>query len=236
MASITYADLVDRALDQADLKNSEHAEDTDAYRWVQTYLEEVWNILIQTYEDYFIDIHTFNLTNGEEKYVYPNDLISLKAVYYRPESDPNFRQKLKTFSMKDLEYLSGSRSGYAYALGWYNTINAITLKYRLIGPYIYFAPKPLGGEEIELWYVRRFPKFVSESTIIDIPVNVEWEDYVICKTAERLLIQEESDASEVRRLANEAKSRLITFAENRDSGKYQKITDEESYAYWDEDY
>jgi hypothetical protein len=226
---VKYKDLYDRAIDLADMKTSDFVSDTDVYSIIDTYLREVYDIFITSYEDYFLETNSFTTTADTERYTLASiapDFYKLKAIFYLNSAGD--RQMLRRFTLKDLEY-NGRMVGYIATAG----IGYIGIQYRLVGQYMYFSPLPRGSENMELWYIKKFPSFIHGDLEVPMPVPVQWEHYVVYRTAEVLLIKEESDSTEMRHKAEQAKRDLLDYSEVRDQFNPKYITDVESNDYYD---
>lgn len=78
----TLKQLTDRALDYADMTGSEFPDPDRLIDYVNDGLAELHDILVNSFEDYFLERHTFTIAAGQEEYDLPADFYKLKKLWY----------------------------------------------------------------------------------------------------------------------------------------------------------
>tara|TARA_R100001530_G_scaffold7148_3_gene7983 strand:+ start:1823 stop:2521 length:699 start_codon:yes stop_codon:yes gene_type:complete len=104
-STATLATLRARALDYADMTDSNfpNADRVDDY--INSAASEMYDILVNAYEDYFLTTNTITLVSGTEDYALPSDFYKAKRVYY---VSGGRRFAIDRFNLDDL---SGAKTG-----------------------------------------------------------------------------------------------------------------------------
>ena len=76
------SDLRARALDYADMTGSNFPVEARVNDYINSAASEMYDILVNAYEDYFLDTEPITLVAGTENYALPSDFYKAKRVYY----------------------------------------------------------------------------------------------------------------------------------------------------------
>ncbi len=210
----TLSDLRTQALDLADLTNSASPVTARVTDYVNAALSELWDILATSFEDYVRSTNTITIVAGTSAYSLPTDFYKALKVFAAVGTD---RYRLERFSLDEYDTISDPYVG--------NVASTSSLKYRIMGNQILFAPIPAASGSVELWYVPQLTKLSGDSDTVHVSIPVGWEDFVALSAAVRLRVRDQQDASELQALKTEARQRILSAAEDRDSGEPQRITD-----------
>jgi hypothetical protein len=213
MASVTLATLKARVLDRADMTGSSFIDDTQLTVYINDAISELWDLLIGTFQDYFLKTQTLTLTSGTDTY-------DLQTVF----TSADFYKLVKAF---------GSSAGEDYPLRQFklddydlsaDTTGLVT-RYRIMGDDIIFSPVPNASETIKAWYIPTPTELSADGdtlTISSIPNG--WVEYVVLAAAIRCLLKEESDTSGLEKERDRVWARIIETAP-RDHGEPRRMRD-----------
>lgn len=96
----TLKELTDRALDYADMAGSDFPDPDRLTGYVNTGLSELHDLLVNTYEDYFLDIDTFVIVAGQETYALPDDYYKTIKLFYITSGR---RFKIERWSLDEID-------------------------------------------------------------------------------------------------------------------------------------
>ncbi len=212
--SVTLSDLRTQALDLSDLTNSASPVTARVTDYVNAALGELWDILTTSFEDYVRSTSTITISAGTSAYSLPSDFYKAIKVFSAVGDD---RYRLERFSLDEYDTISDPYAG--------SVTSTSSLRYRIMGNQILFAPMPASSGSVELWYVPQLTKLSGDSDTVHVSIPVGWEDFVALAAAVRLRIRDQQDASQLQALKQEARARILAAAEDRDTGEPQRITD-----------
>lgn len=192
---------------------------TDVGLWINLELATLWDILINSSEDYCIKHHTINVVAGIENYSLPDDFYKFRKVF--PVSSGIRSPALRKFHLKDL--------GQADSLAALLTSPIDETRYRITGNRLWLHPEPTNAAELELWYVPQFDILVNVDDLIDFRFPVGWEQYVIEGVAAAALEKENLDSAPFRANQQKALQRILVMVEDRDVGEPHQMQDTEGY-------
>jgi len=192
---ITLTQLRNRCLSRADMANSNFRNTEELDFLITTSLDELYDHLVGSYEDYFVQEMTINIASGQDSYLFAADVYKLLGV--------------------DTNTGAGYEEIDPYVFSDRNTIIGYDhLRYRWLGKSLKFLPKEHAAGEYRIYYI---PRLVLDGE--DIPPELEqYIDYVVIDVAIKLLQQEESDPSVLMAQKAEMKQRIKSMAANRDAG------------------
>ena len=81
-SAATLSDLRARALDYADMTGSNFPVEARVDDYINSAASEMYDILVNAYEDYFLETEPITLVAGTENYALPSDFYKAKRVYY----------------------------------------------------------------------------------------------------------------------------------------------------------
>jgi hypothetical protein len=204
------------AQQRADRVNSQFVTLPEWNSYINQSYFELYDLLVDTYEDYFVQTpYTFQ-TDGNQQYTLPNDFYKLMGVDLGLAGNSNAWVTLKKF-----EFIGRNRYVFPQLTSTY--LGVFNLRYRLVGNTLMFIPTPAGAQYIRAWYIPKMTQLLQES---DTLVGVSgWTEYVIVDAAIKALQKEESDASVLMAQKMALMKRIEESAMNRDAGQPDAISD-----------
>jgi hypothetical protein len=190
---IALSSLLLRSRQRADMVNSDFVDDTtEVTQWVNEAIASMYDKLIESREDYYVSSTSFSTANGTDAYLIGSgEAINITDFYKLKGVDvvfgSNDRRSLRKFSF-------AARNRYNTSSAWTSS-GYKAIRYRLRGLHLWFKPSPGGVYTVELWYYPRFTRLVNSADTFDF-IN-GWDEYVVAKTARKMLMKEESDVSEL---------------------------------------
>jgi len=216
MNDLKLSELKAIILDQADMTDSGFITDIRLTYWINAELSELHDLLIDSFEDYFLAKKIITLAGDTENYALPDDFYKAIKVFYM---DGTNRYRLRRFMMEELDqYSNDYYSAYVMA-------PEVDLCYRVEGNEIYIAPTPSLGGRLELWYIPQLERLVDPNDTVHFQIPIGWEDYVVCGVVARCLAKEESDPTFFLMKKAEIKARIIEMAATRDEGGENRVVD-----------
>ena len=110
------SDLRARALDYADMTGSNFPVEARVDDYINSAASEMYDILVNAYEDYFLDTHPITLVPGTENYALPSDFYKAKRVYYTTGSR---RFSIHPFNLEEVDGARNSALSAGTAELWY---------------------------------------------------------------------------------------------------------------------
>jgi hypothetical protein len=221
---MTVQSIVDTAIDLADMRNSNFVDQSgtagsELIRYANIAYRDLYNIIIQTNNQYFTTSATINVVGGTETYALPSNFYKLDGVDLQIDaSQPKFLT-LRPFMFAERNKF---RSGLAFTAAPYGNV----YKYLLVGNNIKFLPIPNQSSTVYLWYTPA-PTVITAFTDT-VEVIVGGDEYLSLTIAMAMLAKEESDTSALNGKRLEILQQLKNVLQVRDSGAPEYITDEAS--------
>lgn len=209
----------------ADRENSNFVTMPEWNSYIMQSYYELYDLLIDTYEDYYIAAPITFTTNGSDyQYDLPNGanyegappFYKLTGVDCGLSSNNDAYVTINQFNFIDRNRYTFPSLGSTY-LGVFN------LQYRLVGDKLHFIPAPSGGQIIRVWYIPRLTQLLQDTDILKGISG--WSEYVIVDAAIKALRKEESDVSVLMAQKMMLKKRIEESASNRDAGQATTISD-----------
>lgn len=200
----TGNDILQAALLQAEMDDSNRVTTDMGLTWVNEGLAELHDLLVGAFEDYFIKEHSFAASDLEQ--VLPDDFLKAVKVY-----DDSTGRPLKRFTLNELR---SSASSPAY---WPD------LKYRLWGGRIKFNHAP--PDSVTMYYIPQFTPLTNLAQRVVYSVPVSWVEFVIQDVTARALAAEESSFVFYEGRKEQIRNRIEVMAEDRDAGEEMAIQD-----------
>jgi len=224
---------------RADRVNSNFVTDSECNLYINQAMFELYDLLVTTYEDYFIgtpiqfstDGNTFQfpLPDGATTYmngINTNTTILAPPLYKLTGVDLALNNATNAYvTVNKFNFIDRNRFVYP------NTASTIygvfNMQYRMLGSNIEFIPTPTAGQQIRLWYIPRMNQLLQDTDITTQGIS-GWIEYVIVRTAIYILAKEESDISNLEQQLIFLKTRIEESASNRDAGQPDTISDTRS--------
>ena len=225
---MSLAQLRLAAQQRSDLVNSGFVSNPEWNTFINQSMLELYDLLITTYEDYYLappvqfttngSAYQFPVPDGVTQFYNPNNntlftpapLYKLLGVDLSLQNATNAYVTIQKFNWID-------RNAFVFP----NTASAIygvfNTRYRLMGNIIEFIPTPSGAQNIRLWYIPRLPQLLQDTDTTTVGIS-GWTQYIIIRAAMYALSKEESDISALQQELLYLKERIETTASNRDAG------------------
>jgi len=219
VASMTLSELRLRARQRADMENSNFVDDDEFNYYVNSALQELHDILIQSYgEDYYTTSVTFTTTGGTDSYdlstiIPAGNFYKMRGVDAQLNGDDYFT--LHRFNFNERNRFQN--------FGVWDYVGITNVRYNIIGSTLKFSPAPDSAISVRLWYIPNFTKLTLDADTFD-DIN-GYSDYVVASAARRAMLKEESNTSALDNEILFLKTRIEEASKNRDAGNSESIRD-----------
>lgn len=227
---MTLGEIRLRAQQEADMQNSTFLSVPEWNFNINQSCYELYDLLITTYEDYYLAPRLTFATNGiDQQYDLPNGqnysgapaLYKLYGVDLGLDQSNNAKVSIKKFQFID-------RNRYVYPQLTSTYLGVFNLRYRIVGGKIMFIPTPSASQYIGLWYYPRLRTLLKDSDTID--GFSGWTEYIIIDAAMKAMAKEESDIQALMARKLQIKQRIESAAAGRDAGQPDTISNSRSRA------
>jgi hypothetical protein len=221
VAAVTLAQLRNRARVRCDMVNSAFIADADFNDFLNASADELYDILVEKYEDYFTTSSTLTTVSGTESYTVPADFYKLVGIDF--QIDSTRWRALEPFVVRERNvYRNLPTIGFP----------GYELKYWLRGSNLNLLPVPTAAWTLKLWYVPRRAAMSADSDTFDGVSG--WEEYIVVDAAIKALTAEEGDTSALEREKAQLLERTQKAASNRDAGSPARVADvsRDDFLYW----
>ena len=96
----TLAELRARALDYADMTDSDFPVVARLDDYLNSAAADLYDVLVNSMEDYFLELHTFNIQAGTDAYALPDDFYKSRKIFYLADNTRRFR--VRKFNLDDV--------------------------------------------------------------------------------------------------------------------------------------
>ena len=205
---------------RADAVSNAFFTESEIDKYLNVALGELHDILVQKFEDYYIEFIKFNLEGDKSKYTF--DEIGLSNFYKClgvdvNESGSNLRVHRFSFPERhryDSDVTLVGRGGHA------------DYQYQIQGDSINFIPVPTTTSEITIWYAPSFEELLADTDKVSSQIMSNWEEYAIITTVYKMKEKEELSTTVIERELETLRVRIDEAASNRDAGEPFGISDE----------
>lgn len=194
---------------------------------------ELYDLLIDVYEDYNVAAPAYFLTNGQDaQYPLPDGIQTFLNAQYQPYVAPPFYKLLGVdlglnnaqngfVTVKKFNFID--RNKYVFPNTASTIYGVFNMQYRLLANTIDFIPVPSASQPMRIWYIPRMPQLLQDTDVLDGVSG--WTQYVIIRAAKYALDKEESDTTKLDAELLFLKQRIEESAMNRDAGQADTISD-----------
>jgi hypothetical protein len=211
-SNVTLQVLRDQARARADMQNSGFIADTELDFYINSEIQELYDLLTTTFEDYYVTSSPFTVAANVSTVNVPSDFYKLRGVDI--EVSPGSYSTAIPFMFQERNRLSNPLL--------YPNYEQNLVMYRLRGQQLSFTGSQ-GGFNGQMWYIPVFTKLINASDTFD-GIN-GYEEYVIVGAAIRMLQKEESDTRVLLAIKQDLRQRVENSAANRDAGTPERVTD-----------
>lgn len=233
-AELSLYELRLRCQQRADRVNSQFVTTTEWNYFINNAMLELYDILIDAYEDYFKAPDACFQVNGTDmNYPLPNGVLSFDDNNGTPFVAKPFYKMLgvdlalntaNNAYVTVYRYNFIDRNRYVYPNSNGTIYGVFNLQYRIIGDSINFIPTPSAGQTIRLQYAPRLKALLADNDLTTIGFS-GWLEYVIARAAKYALDKEESDTSKLDAEILYLKQRIESASQGRDIGQPDTISD-----------
>lgn len=226
------------AQQRADRVNSNFVTQSEWRNYINQSMFELYDLLVTTYEDYFIATPVqFQTTGQTNLYALPNGSNTFTNGVTQTTFTPQPFYKLLGVDLA----LNTTQSGFV-TLNKFNFIDrnkyffpnsgsilygVFNPQYRVMGSNIEFIPLPSAGQICQLWYIPRLTQLLQDTDTTAMGIS-GWIEYVIVKAAYYALTKEESDTTSLVMQLGALQKRIEETAMNRDAGQPDTISNSRS--------
>ncbi len=209
----TLAQLKTRARQRADMENSQFIGDSELTSYINASYAELYDLLIQTHEDYFTTSTDFTLTSSDN---------GVRAM------------GVTVAKFRGLDWLNGSDyiplKTYSWNERGRSWRNSRHRAYRLVGDNIMLTPASGADGTYKMWYVPAITPLSLDADTIVTPVSRNnWEEYIVIDVAMKLRDKEESDISTLMQQKQQIITNIRTSAANRDLDQPARVASTRGY-------
>lgn len=233
---MTLGQIRTMAQQRADRVNSNFVTKPEWNSYINQSYFELYDLLVTTYEDYYIapayqfitdgSNAIYNLPDGSSSFTDVNGNVC-KPFYKLMGLDCGIAANNNAWvTLNKFPFISRNR--YVYPNVTSTFFGVFNMQYRLMGNSIHFIPTPSAGQYMQAWYIPRVATLLKDSDILDGISG--WTEYVIVDAAIKALEKEESDASLLVAQKMALKQRIEETAMNRDAGQPDTISNTRSFS------
>ena len=218
--SVTVSSLCLGARQRSNKERSQFVTDSEVLSYVDRAWKELYDIIVSTYQDYYMDAYQFTTTT-EESYDLPTD-------FYKVNGVDQFITSQQYISLRSFQW--AERNRFRYSLVAIN-FPFQTLQYHVRGNKIHFIPTPLANHTVKVWYIPRALNLTTGTPGADETDTVDchngWEDFIITTAAMWIAMKEESFelASALKAMKDDIQSRVTNIGVNRDALAPERTVD-----------
>lgn len=232
-AEMSLAQLRLYAKQRADRVDSNFVTTPEWNSYINQSMFALYDILIDTYEDYFMAPRAKFTTIGNQfRYTLPDGITSFldqngnsfvaQPFYKLLGVDLGLQTSNNAFVTIN-KYNLIDRNTYIYPNSGSTIYGVFNMQYRVLGNAIEFIPTPSANQTLQLLYIPRLQQLLQDTDITTIGFS-GWLEYVILRSAIMALTKEESDIGPLLVQLQDVQKRIEESAVNRDAGQPQTIS------------
>lgn len=208
----TLADLRLRAQRRADMEDSTFISTTEWTDYINQGMNELYDLLISAYEDYFTTSTTLTINSGANTVSLPATFYKLRGLDYQVDS--NTWRTLRWFQFNDRN-VGSNRSSWGR-----------DRSYQIIGDTIEVVPENVASGTYRLWYAPGPTQLSADGDSIPTAMSkFGWDEYIALYAAERALVKEESDVQMILVAKEALRSRIMKMSANRQIDQSETVQD-----------
>lgn len=190
---VTLDNLIDSVRQRADLQGSQFITDTEITSYLNSSLAELYGLIIDSFENYYVTSLQFTLQAGDDGYVLPADFFKELRIDRSYSGSPAVQNydwiRLQRINIKDEANYNSTPLRSLY----YPRI----FGYVLYGTKIKIVPRSEIAGTYQLLYYPSYIDLVNRTDVATQigPVGQHWEEFAIIDTCIKCLLKEETDVS-----------------------------------------
>jgi hypothetical protein len=212
--TVTLLSLRNQCRQVANMEGSQFISDSELTQYINNSAAELYDLIVESWQDYYLKSTTFPVLNGTDTYALPTDFYKLRGVDLLLDAAGN------AITLRPFQF--AERNAYAFTPG-YNMFGVAQYRYQLQGNNIRFVPVPQTNSNVKLWYIPAQAPMVADIDTLD---GIDgWEEYIIVDVAAKMIDKEEGDITSLIMRKNALIQRINDSAPNRDAGEPARISD-----------
>lgn len=215
------SDVITLAQEASGLAYSSYVSEVTWTSWVNEVLSELYDIVIENYEDNVLSSDDISIVSNTDTYALPDDFYKCAGVdFYLGQ----ITGAAPAYTLK--RYMFAERNMYRSVQPFFNITSPFgpILRYAIRGQNIVFMPVPQGLGVIRLWYIPQFTTLALGGTLPSWLMN-GWEQYIAYGAALKAVVKQDRDPSSLAGLKAEQKDRIIKASPQRDVGEPPRVVD-----------
>ena len=210
MISVSLGTLKTAVRQRSNMEDSEFVSDSELTRYINQSLSELYDLVVGSYEDYYLDTLTFTYTS-DDGYALPQvDFYKLRLVEFQSGSD----------WLTIHRYQLPNKNRRALAMNIYGE----SRQYRISGDKIVMLPLGAATGVYRITFVPLFEALAVDADTTSMSF-AGWDEYVVVDAAIKCLQKEESDVSILMAQKMMLKQRIESMSANRDANEPESIID-----------
>ena len=215
-----FSTLMTQVRQRADMEGSTFVSDTEIRVFLNEALAELHDIMILSFEDYYVNTTTYTLPDTNPGTL-PTDFYKVLGVDYETGG--------VTYSVR--RYSFAERNMYNSNAGIVNG-NIAALRYNVRDDKIHFIPSNAPGGTVTLHYIPECQQFRTGGEDDAATINsknksvaIGYQSYLVVAAAIKCLMKEESDVRMLLAEKADIQRRIEAAAPRKDPGQAHKIVD-----------
>lgn len=219
-----------RSQQTADRVNSNFVTTSEWNAFIRLAMYELYDLLIDSYEDLFASQFVFINTNGTvQNYPLPDGVTNYIGGTYPNSNSGTPAEAFYKLAGVDLGINTSNnawvtllkfsfieRNKYVYPNSTSTIYGVYNMRYRLMGNNINIIPTPAGNQQLRVWYSPKLPALLADNNVTTIGYS-GWLRYVIARSAKYALDKEEgTDTTKLDQEILFLKQRIEQASQNRD--------------------
>lgn len=213
--TVELQDLRLEARQRADQVNSGFVLDPELNSFINASMRELYDLLVSTYQDYYLSSADTSLVAGTDTYSLPSDFYKLRGIDLLINGSATNFVTLEQFNF-------GERSSVDSTIVL-NYDSARRLQYIIQGSNVRFLPQPSSTDTYKMWYIPVSTTLVNDTDTFD-GIN-GFEEYIVVDAAIKMVQKEESDVTVLFAQKQALTQRIMDMGEDRDAGSPKTVTD-----------
>lgn len=227
-SEMSLATLRRHAQEKADRVNSNFVSLSEWNTFLTLSLYELYDILIDTYQNYNVAVPIQFSTNGQQ-YLFPlpDGIITFtnritNTVFAAPPFYRLLGMDLSLNTANNAYVTLGKfpfteRNDYVYPNAAGTIYGVYNMRYQLVGSNLMVIPTPTANQILSIWYIPRLPELMQDTDLTTLGIS-GWMAFVINRAAKYALDKEESNTDKLDAEILYLKGRIEESAIDRDAG------------------
>ena len=220
MFESTVTELIAATRQRANMENTSFVTDDEILYLLNRAHTELYDAVVQTYEEYFLESVSVPIVSGTDTYSLPDNFYKVLGVDLSIDAE-------RAISLK--RFVFTERNKYKTTI-YAPHIPASIYLYAVQGMNLKLIPSPKENRNATLWFVPLPKKLVisnpgtNETDYVDIRLAM-YDDYLVLDSAINIMLKEESNPAAYISERDGYMDSVIKSAANRDTNEPGRVTD-----------